>query len=604
MTARSIERCITTDVLVIGGGMAGMFAAIKAREQGLDVTLTDKAYVGKAGSTAYAEGDILFFRRSKDSLEEWLDIISKRCEYINNRKWDEICLTEAEDRYNDLVSWGVQFWEKDGRQYKWDTSAVGAPPSVYQDITMRAGKYAPTIRQKVLETGVRILDNVMMIELLKQGGAVVGAVGFHVRGGGLHVINAGATVIATGTTSFKHDTSPTYFWTGDGEAMAYRAGAEISGREFNNGYLYGRRELQHLREAASGEGVSGEVIESSYQHPFALGGGYSGWYSRPTLNSEGGAVITPAWEAHMGRAPLYLDSETIPQKKWDWLREYFKRIDVAWEQGDKIDFDVFRGGKVMWPSSRMHLGSTYAGAGIWPVDTDCAAAVPGLYSAGNTCATMGSGAVYAGMGFGSNHAMVTGARAGSAAAQFAVKNKTAKLDEAEITRAKSFVRAPLERKGGFGPSWVTQVIQTITVPYFYLGIKHEERLKAAITIAEFINRHLVPKLMAKDAHELRLAQETRNMALGAEMKLRASLFRTESRGDHFREDYPRRDDPEWLAWVKIKDEQGQMKLYKEPVPTEWWPDLTKPYEERYSTVLPLEEMQETQAPEDRVRRAE
>ena len=294
MSVGKMERRITTDVLVIGGGMAGMFAAIKAREQGLDVTLTDKGYVGKSGSTAYAEGDILFFRKSKDDLQEWLDIISRRVEYLNNRTWDEICLTEAEDRYNDLVSWGVEFYEKDGKLYKWDTSAVGAPPSVYQDITMRAGKYAPTIRSKVLSSGVRIMDNVMVVELLKQGGAVVGAVGFHVRGGGMVVIQAGAVVIATGTLSFKHDTSPTYFWTGDGEAMAYRAGAEISGREFNNGYLFGRRELQKNRDRATGEDVSGEVFEESYNHPFALGGGYSGWYSRPTLTSEGTAVVTPA----------------------------------------------------------------------------------------------------------------------------------------------------------------------------------------------------------------------------------------------------------------------------------------------------------------------
>ncbi len=590
MTDRGADRHITTDVLVIGGGMAGMFAAIKAKEQGLDVTLTDKAYVGKAGSTAYAEGDILFFRKNKDKLEEWVDIISRRCEYLNNRRWDEICLTEAEDRYNDLVSWGVRFWEKDGKQYGWDTSAVGAPPSVYQDITMRAGEYALTIRRKVVESGVRILDNVMMTELLKQNGAVIGAVGFHVRGGGLHVINAGATVIATGSLSFKHDTSPTYFWTGDGEAMAYRAGAEIAGREFNNGYLYGRRELQHNRERAAAGGVTGEIIDSSYRHPFALGGGYSGWYSRPTLTSEGGAVVTPAWEAHMGRAPLYLDSETIPPQKWEWLREYFKRIDLAWEQGNKIDFDVFRGGKFKWPASRMHLSSTYAGSGIWPVDEGCASRVPGLYSAGNTCATMGSGAVYAGMGFGMNHAMVTGARAGSAAAAFAAKNKQDELDQAEVTRATDFVRAPLDRKGGFGPGWVTQVIQSITVPYFYLGVKHGDRLQAAITISEFVNGHLVPQLMANDVHEWRLCQEARNMALAAEMKLKASLFRTESRGDHFREDYPRRDDPEWLAWVKIKDEQGEMKLCKEPVPKEWWPDLSRPYEERYPAVLPSDEI--------------
>ena len=245
----------------------------------------------------------------------------------------------------------------------------------------------------------------------------------------------------------------------------------------------------------------------------------------------------------------------------------------------------------MVPPSRFSAGSLYAGGtGIWPINTNCAAGIPGLYAAGNTCATRGSGATYAGMGFSLNHAMVTGNRAGLAAAEYAWKTKNIIVDEAEFKRVKGIIYAPLGRKGVFGPAWVTQVIQSITVPYFYLQVKNGERLQAALTIAEFINHHLIPMLMAKDPHEWRLAQETRNMALNTEMKLRASLFRTESRGDHFREDYPRRDDPTWLVWVKIKDEQGQMKLYKEPVPQEWWPDLTKPYEERYPMALPMEEL--------------
>jgi succinate dehydrogenase/fumarate reductase flavoprotein subunit len=78
------------------------------------------------------------------------------------------------------------------------------------------------------------------------------------------------------------------------------------------------------------------------------------------------------------------------------------------------------------------------------------------------------------------------------------------------------------------------------------------------------------------------------MVLIAEMRLRASLFRTESRGTHLREDYPRRDDPAWLVWVKIKEEQGRMKLSKEPVPKKWWPDFSKPEEERYLLPLAME----------------
>ena len=100
----------------------------------------------------------------------------------------------------------------------------------------------------------------------------------------------------------------------------------------------------------------------------------------------------------------------------------------------------------------------------------------------------------------------------------------------------------------------------------------------------------MPKLKANDPHEWRLAQETKSIALVAEMKLRSSLFRTESRGSHFREDYPRRDDPAWLAWVKLKDEQGEMSVHKESIPEKWWPDLSRPYEDLYPRMLPLDEV--------------
>jgi succinate dehydrogenase/fumarate reductase flavoprotein subunit len=103
-----------------------------------------------------------------------------------------------------------------------------------------------------------------------------------------------------------------------------------------------------------------------------------------------------------------------------------------------------------------------------------------------------------------------------------------------------------------------------------------------------MQEHLVPKLFARDPHELRLAHETKNMVLSAEMRLRSALFRTESRGNHYREDYPRRDDPDWLAWVKIEEEQGKMKLTKVPVPKEWWPDLSMPYQQRYPFRFPGE----------------
>jgi len=311
----------------------------------------------------------------------------------------------------------------------------------------------------------------------------------------------------------------------------------------------------------------------------------SGWLW-PIVNSEGSVVKHGPWDAHCGRAPLYHDLDVMSPRLEQWLRKYFRRVGAA--EPDKIGLEFFEGGKIQYSPARLSLGSVHGGSGIWPVDKHCASALPGLYAAGGSCATMVSGATYGGMGTGLSHAMVTGTRAARAAAQFVSNAKDPVIDEAELARTRDIVYAPIERKGGFSPAWLTQILQSTIVPYYVLAVKHEKRLQAALTFVEFMNSHLVPLLMAKDPHEWRMAHETRNMVLNAEMQLRASLFRTESRGSHFREDYPRRDDPSWLAWVKLKDVGGEMKTFKEPIPEKFWPDLSKPYKERYPVALPLE----------------
>ncbi len=101
-----------------------------------------------------------------------------------------------------------------------------------------------------------------------------------------------------------------------------------------------------------------------------------------------------------------------------------------------------------------------------------------------------------------------------------------------------------------------------------------DSLQAALTQIMYLQEHMVPLLVASDTHELKLVHETKNMLLNAEMKLRASLFRTESRGTHYREEYPARDDDNWLAWVLIqRGKDGAMALSNEEVPEKWRPGL-------------------------------
>ena len=103
------ENVIETDVLVIGGGMAGLFAAIKARDEGVDVILVDKNYVSRSGGTGFCDGYYGVFNPEwGHDLEFWKNFISQHGEYMNNPEWTEITLKDSFARYQDLLSWGVE----------------------------------------------------------------------------------------------------------------------------------------------------------------------------------------------------------------------------------------------------------------------------------------------------------------------------------------------------------------------------------------------------------------------------------------------------------------------------------------------------------------
>lgn len=590
------EKHLFADVLVVGGGMAGLFAAIKSRERGLDVIQVDKNFVGRSGGTHYAEGDIQFFRPKRGhTIEAWMKIINQQAEYINNPEWNEIMLLECEDRYQDLVSWGIQFYEKDG------VIPVDGPhrfrdiPPMYEVIGMKNRAFAPSLRSKAMSCGVRVYDRMMVCELLKQDGAVVGAMGFHTTSGTLYVFHAKAVVICTGAgTAYKVRAMNTDFWTGDGECMAYRIGASISGKEFRQANNPATREAIAANSKLYQPGpLQGKLLDITKKYPDVTV--QSGWFW-PTVDAESRPAIDGgAWNVHCGRAPLYYDMDHLSPAFQEHNKEYFERVGDA--EPRKLGIDFFDGGKLYYPSVRVQLNSAVGGTGIWPTDKYCASEIPGLFAAGASCATMTSGARYGGMGVGLTGGMVTGARAAIGVANY-IKDmeRPVEIREEVIAKAREVICAPMDRIGGFSPAWLTQALQGTVVPYYIFLIKKEDRLNAALTMVTFMKEHLVPLLKANDPHEWRLAIETKNMVLDAEMQLRASLFRKESRGAHYREDYPRRRDPYGLFWTRLHEVDGKMEAFKEPVPERFWPDLTKPEEELYPWPLPVPE--DYQEPED------
>jgi succinate dehydrogenase/fumarate reductase flavoprotein subunit len=406
----------------------------------------------------------------------------------------------------------------------------------------------------------------MAVEYLKQGGRIVGAIGISSAPNtyDMYTIIAKAVIQGIGACGYQTTGYPPFHQlTGDGEAMAYRAGAEILGKEFV--MTHWTRPDIPLGDATAlwfmdNDKIPGHLKELRFA---SVVGGYladaagNKLPERPSTASQYiFSTLTPEFAAHAGQGPIY----------------------VVRPDGSKIEII---GGMAIGASIRH-------GDGIWAADKQCGSSVPGLYAAGDALGTIGNGATYGGGTSSSMGAMVTGAIAGTAAAKEAAKMDRPVVHPDEIARAKQFANAPRERKGGFGPRWVTHLLQNTMTPYFVYFIKKADRLQAALTNIEFMQQHLVPMLIARDPHELRLAHETRSMVLSAEFRLRSALFRNESRGNHYREDFPRRDDTNWLAWTKIRPVDGKMTMVKVPIPKEWWQHESIPYEQRYPTRFPGE----------------
>jgi succinate dehydrogenase/fumarate reductase flavoprotein subunit len=515
------QEVIKTDVLVIGGGIAGVFAAIKAKEQGVDVTIADKGTVGKSGLSPWFSAYSYFDPSGSATKEQYYEHIASESEYLANMDYTKIFIEDSMTRYKELLDWGVKGDIKGGR--------------------------GVIFRAQVKKNSVRLVERVMITDLLEKEGKVVGALGFPMEEDKAVIIKAKAVVLCAGSGAFKTPGFPASSLTHDGDAMAYKVGAEISGKEF---------------------------IDFHWTHWEDPGDAYSNW------KREWGMFHASAYTARGRRGPgpggmaMQAHKGNVPSKMGRPGRRP----------------RVFPGGSRIPPGCRSTdlpiVGGATAGMaphkceGIFPKDNSFASSVPGLFAAGDGLCTYGA-SYSGGMGSSSSGSATQGARAGRNAAEYAKNIKAVSASDSQISAIKKNIFEPRSREKGYSPEWVTQVLQGAMVPYYVLYIKKQDRLQAALANIKFMREHFAPNLLANDTHELRLAHEARNMLLNAEMKLRASLFRTESRGAHYREDYPNKDDKNWLAWVIISKDGDNMKLAKRPIPDAWKPK-TKAYGDRHT----------------------
>ena len=548
-----------TDVLIIGGGMAGLFAAVKAHDAGAKVMLVSKGRLGSSGETPFAKGIFAYdAKKEKLSIDEFVETVSRSALGTNNAVYTRQMAEHSMERVNELREWG--FFE--------------------------SPLYNKSFNKPIALRNIPVMERITITHLIKEEGRIAGAAGFSLDEAKIHFFNAKSIILCTGAGGFKPNGFPICDLTHDGTIMAYNIGAKVTGKEWNDGHpgqltnaaacFDGWHGMFERKPGLTGVEVHHDLgVDLNYKayiegSPVQMGGPGMGDEIRVT----GGPYVPDEFQRHgdqekRGNRP---GGDGLEGRKGNEL------IGGGHPEGGPPGKDGKGHGEIDAPPGMggISVGGSSAGMaihkseGVVPINDKCESNIPGLYAAGDALGSYMAGAIYTQVGSSLAGSAVQGAVAGEAAAAYSKSVKITRIAKAKIHEIKEEIRAPLNRNAGYSPAWITQTLQGIMIPNFIIYVKKENLLKAALTYIEELRDHHMPMLRAADLHELRLAHETTNMILTAEMKLKTSIMRTESRCSHYRLDYPELDDVNWRAWINIyKGADGTMQFEKQPFGT--WP---------------------------------
>ena len=556
--ARSIERLVNhtldCDVLVVGGGCAGLFSAIKARESGKKVILVDKGYVARSGCSPFAAGAINV-RVPDDDLDTWLEEIVTRGEYLNDQEWVKLQLEEGCKRVDELQSWGRTYgkvvMDEDANGKYVRRKARGNIKTLTGIIN--ALPMMDTLRRKTLDVGAELVERVMGTHLFVHEGRVVGALGLQTRTGELYLFTARAVILAAGGCGFKGYFIGHQNLTGEAHYMAFKAGAVL--RNLDQAMSNTTARLLDIHGLSHMVGCGGRFLNKNGEEFM--------WRYDPEVGSRARLtklVIGMAKEVKAGRGPVYMDLTGVSQEDQILLRRILPEGFRAFE---RMGIDPFRE-KVEWMPS--FEGSLIHGGGVH-INTRCESNLPGLYAVGDASCTPEHG-TWSITGLNLTFCFVSGARAGQFGAEYA--GSMSSVDSGKIVESVSAaageVLGPLKLPKGMGSDEFTHRLLENLIPYRIAYLRDEPTLKEALTKVQRLRQETLQKVIARDPHELVKANEMRSMVWVAEMILQSVLFRQESRGFVYREDYPNTDNVNWLKWVMICQEESGVKVWAEGFP--------------------------------------
>lgn len=563
---------LKTDILIIGSEGSGARAAIEAHDLGAQVTIVTKGRMGRHGATIMAAGDIAADSRSLkalvgqgddcDNQRTFLEDVIIEGKWLNDQHLANIIVEEVPQRLKELLNWGLKFTEvrqMPGHRF---------PRSLYTSglaMTRALG-------QQVRRRKIRTLEDTYVHSLLTRDGEVIGALGLDLRHGRVNALLAKAIILATGGCHelYSYTTGPEGM-TGDGHAMAYRAGAKLMNMEMvqfvpttpmapsvGQGSLfpflmgpqnalrvwllnkYGERfmnrwdsqRMEHSTRDLLSLGIMTEILEErggpgggvyySLAHlPKNLVEDFARWGAKPFLK--------PDWHAYG------LDFRPLIDKL---------------KQGDAIE---------VVPAAHFFMGGL-------KVNERCETSIPGLYAAGEVAGGVHGSNRLSGTAY--SQMVVLGQRAGNFAAKRALQRRAYPEPETkQLACQQEELFHPLQAQGEVNPYEIKNELKEISwrrVGVIREGPLLEETLK---DLGRLKKKLALLSSRAKETHhnlEWLECLQVNNMVLVLELILRSSLLRQESRGAHFRKDFPETDNQRWLSNTIIQESREGITVTAEP----------------------------------------